>query len=147
MIRKLNMIATLAQLREMRERKVNDLSSQLAQQKQLVERYQNNIQALNRLGSGTGKERVDATQLHNLARYRANIQRVIAWQTLASALAEKQQDELQASLISHACQEKTVALVLEQQQQAIAQMRQQQQQKLTDAQAAQCWLRNRGKAV
>jgi flagellar export protein FliJ len=145
MIRKLKMIATLTQLREMRERKVNDLSSQLAQQKQLVQRYHNNISALNRLGTGTGSETADATQLNNLARYKANIQRVIAWQTQASALAEKQQDELQTSLISHACQEKTVALVLEQQQQALAQARQQQQQKLTDAQAMQCWLRNRGK--
>ncbi|NWA61732.1 flagellar export protein FliJ [Pantoea sp. B9002] len=145
MIRKQKMIATLTQLREMRERKVNDLSSQLAQQKQLVQRYQNNISALNRLGGGTGTEGANATQLSNLARYKTNIQRVIDWQTQASALAEKQQDELQTELISHACQEKTVSLVLEQQQQALAQARQQQQQKLTDAQAMQCWLRNRGK--
>lgn len=145
MIRKQKMIATLTQLRDMRERKVNDLSSQLAQQKQLVQRYQNNISALNRLGGGTGTEGANATQLSNLARYKTNIQRVIDWQTQASALAEKQQDKLQTELISHACQEKTVSLVLEQQQQALAQARQQQQQKLTDAQAMQCWLRNRGK--
>ncbi len=143
MIRKQRMIATLTQLREMRERKVDDLSSQLAQQKQLVQRYQNNISALNRLSGGSAAEATGASQLNNLANYKANIQRVIAWQTQASALAEKQQDELQSALISEACQEKTVALVLEQQQQALAQARQQQQQKLTDAQAMQCWLRNR----
>lgn len=141
------MIATLTQLREMRERKVNDLSSQLVQQKQLVQRYQNNISALSRLGGGTDTDVADATQLSNLARYKANIQRVIDWQTQASALAEKQQDELQSALISHASQEKTVAVVLEQQQRVLAQARLQEQQKLTDAQAIQCWLRNRGKSA
>lgn len=147
MIRKISMIATLTQLRDMRERKVNDLSSQLAQQKQLVQRYQNNIMALNRLGNNEAADVTDAAHLSNLARYKANIQRVINWQTQAAVLAGKQQDALQSALIGEACQEKTVALVLEQQQQQLAQQRQQQQQKLTDAQAVQCWLRNQGKSA
>jgi len=145
MIRKQKMIGTLTQLHTLRARKVNDLSSQLAQQKQLVQRYHDNIASLSQLTAGDASGVSDAAHLTNRATYKAHIQRVIDWQQQAVTLAEKQQQSLQGELIAHACQEKTVELVLNQQQQALAQARAQQQQKITDAQAMQCWLRNRGR--
>lgn len=133
-------LRTLEQLREMRERAVEDLSSQLAQQKQLTLRYGKNIAALGALSPAAGAPE-SASQLMNQARYKANIQRVIDWQKQEQALAQIRQQQLQQALVAKACEEKRVALLLQQQQHLMKLARDGQQQKQTDAQAMQCWLR------
>ncbi len=143
MIRKKKMIGTLSQLHTLRERKVTDLSGQLAQQKQLVQRYHENIESLSQLTAGEAVDVRNAVHLVNRATYKAHIQRVIDWQNQAVVIAEKQQETIQGELITHACQEKTVALMRSQQQQELALAQAREQQKLTDAQAMQCWVRNR----
>ncbi|MFS2221047.1 flagellar FliJ family protein [Pantoea sp. B65] len=136
-------IATLEQLRLLRERAVSETSGKLVQQQQLCQRYHNNIDALNSLSSGDAIASQDATQMHNLARYKANIQRVIDWQKQEHALAQIEQQQLQQDLILQACREKTVEVVLQQQQAALLRARNGQEQKITDGQAMQSWLRHR----
>lgn len=147
MIKQQAMIGTLTQLQRLRARKVEELSSQLAQQKQLVLRYHDNISALSQLSAGPAAAAEQAAHLRNRATYKAHIQRVIHWQQQAAALAEKQQQQLQCELLTQACREKTVELVRNQQQQALTQAQARQQQNVTDAQATQCWLRQRGRGA
>ncbi|MGV3346731.1 flagellar export protein FliJ [Enterobacteriaceae bacterium LUAb1] len=137
------MITALKQLRQLREQAVNDLTSQVAGQKQLRQRYLGNIQALERLQQSSRPLAKEASHMRNLAGYKANIQRVIHWQNQELVLAEQKEKALQQALIKQACQEKTVAVVLQQQQQALTKAHEVKQQKLTDAQAAQAWLRRR----
>lgn len=139
------MIGVLEQLRLMRERAANQLSGQLAQQKQLAQRYLNNVEALNRLGSVALPDNSGGAQMHNLANYKATIQRVVDWQKQEHALANVQAAQMQQALRKKACEEMSVAHVMQQQQQALNQTRERQQQKQTDAQAMQCWLRQQRK--
>ncbi|PKH25395.1 flagellar export protein FliJ [Enterobacterales bacterium CwR94] len=142
----LKMIAALEQLRQMRERAVDDLSRKVSGQKQLKQRYLNNIDALNDLQQTSHSLAQNASAMSNLARYKSNIQRVINWQQQECALAEIKEKELQQALIKQACQEKSVAIVLKQQQDALAKAREAKQQKMTDAQAMQAWMRRRSGA-
>lgn len=136
-------INVLQQLKLLRERAMNETSGKLAQQQLLCQRYRTNIAALHSLSSGGVLKTVDATQMHNLARYKANIQRVIDWQKQEQALAQVQQQTLQQQLIQQARSEKTVEVVLQQQQAALLQARNLREQQVTDGQAIQSWLRQR----
>lgn len=136
-------LQALERLRQLRERSVNDLTSRLADARQLRHRYCKNIEALSQLQNGIPALAREASQMANLARYRDTIQRVIAWQQQAQALAALEETSLHQALVSQARQEKCVALVLEQQLQARAKAREAAQQKFTDAQAMQAWLRRR----
>lgn len=138
-----NTIGVLEQLRQMRERTVNELTGQLARQKQLCQRYMNNINSLNALCHVGLLQNQGAVQRMNQTHYKANIQRVIAWQEQEQALADMRARELQADLTVEACREKTVDLVLLQQREALAKARGAQEQKNTDGLALQSWLRNR----
>lgn len=141
-----NMITVLEQLRQMRERTVNELTGQLSQQKQLCQRYLSNINALNALCHEGVTDHHSPAQRMNQTHYKANIQRVIAWQEQEQALADIKARELQQDLTVQACREKTVDLVLQQQRDALAKARAGQEQKTTDGLALQSWLRNRRKA-
>ncbi|AJJ12762.1 flagellar export protein FliJ [Yersinia rohdei] len=143
----MNMIKTLQQLQQLRKQALNQSSSQLAQQKQLCQRYQNNINALISLAhlsltlTKDGATKVAASQMVNNARYKSHIQRVIDWQEQEHILAKIEASKLQLQLQQQALQEKTVAVVLEQQQELRQLAKGRSEQKATDAQAVQTWLR------
>lgn len=142
-MKSVNTLRVLEQLRQMRERSVNELTAQVARQKQLCQRYLNNINSLNALCHDAPVQTQGALERMNQTHYKANIQRVIAWQEQEQALAEMRARELQADLTEQACREKTVDLVLAQQREALAKARGAQEQKNTDGLALQSWLRNR----
>ncbi|MBS0053972.1 flagellar export protein FliJ [Yersinia sp. Marseille-Q3913] len=143
------MVKTLQQLQQLRQRALNQATSQLAQQKRLCQRYQNNINALTsltRFPSTTDLETpptFGALQMVNNAHYKRHIQRVIDWQKQEQILADIEADKLQVQLQRQACREKIVAVVLEQQQQFCQLEQGRREQKITDSLAAQCWQRGR----
>ncbi|HEN3659064.1 TPA: flagellar export protein FliJ [Yersinia enterocolitica] len=134
---------TLQRLQQLRQRELNQATSQLAQQKQLCQRYQNNINALESLTHFALMPVAGAALMTNSASYKRNIQRVIDWQKQEQVLANIEAGKLQTHLQQQACREKIVAVVLEQQQQQLQVAQGRREQKITDGLAAQCWQRRR----
>ncbi|CNC48716.1 flagellar export protein FliJ [Yersinia frederiksenii] len=140
-------INTLRQLQQLRQQALDQASSQLAQQKLLCQRYQSNINALTSLSdlsltaTPVLTPKVAALQMANNAHYKRHIQRVIDWQKQEQVLANIEAGKLQLQLQQQACREKTVAVVLEQQQELHQWELSRAEQKMTDGQAAQCWQR------
>lgn len=134
-------LQVLEKLHQIRQRAVEDTSSKLSQQKQLQQRYNNNIEALRALSDSSSGIASDAVQMHNQARFKATIQRVIDWQQQEKALAAIEQASTQRELLEHASREMTLNVVMEQQKVAIRQALDRDRQKLTDAQAMQSWMR------
>ena len=136
------MISTLEQLRQLRNRAVQDISGKLSSQKQLCQRYERNIAALTELSAGVPQlQGSSALLMNNQSGYKKNIQRVIEWQRQEQALADIQAKQLQADLVHEARREKSVELVLEQRRDFVVRERELQAQKVTDAISTQCWLR------
>lgn len=135
-------ITTLEQLRQLRNRAVQDISGRLSSQKQLCQRYERNIAALTELSADVQPVGgCSALLMNNQFGYKKNIQRVIEWQKQEQALADIQAKQLQAELIHEARREKSVELVLEQRRDLATRERERQAQKVTDGISAQCWLR------
>lgn len=139
-----SLIRTVEQLRQLRQRAVDDLTGKLGTQKQLCQRYERNITALTDLcenaPTGTGST---ATLMCNQSGYKSHIQRVINWQKQEQALADIKSKALQQELIQEACREKTLDVVLHEQRALQAQERDRREQKNTDALSIQCWMRQR----
>ncbi|ADZ43783.1 TPA: flagellar export protein FliJ [Yersinia enterocolitica] len=134
---------TLQRLQQLRQRALDQATSQLAQQKQLCQRYQNNINALSSLTHFALMPAAGAALMTNSAGYKRNIQRVIDWQKQEQELANIEAGKLQTHLQQQACREKIVSVVLAQQQQQYQRDQEQREQKTTDGLAAQCWQRRR----
>lgn len=137
------LIDTLTHLQRIRKKSVQDKTVELAQQKQQCTRFDNNIKALGMLMQKTGIAARDtsAAALKNVAGYKGSLQRVMNWQEEELALAQMKQTRIQASLVSAACQEKVVALTLDDSLTACHAERAVKQQKVSDDVAVQCWLR------
>lgn len=138
-----NMMKTLQQLRQLRQRALNQSIGQLAQKKQLSQRYQCNINALTALTltDEKGPPGLSALQLANHAYYKRHIQRVIDWQQQEQVLVDLETQKLHLQVQQQACREKIAALILAQHQQEYRFEQARLAQKNTDAQAAQCWQR------
>lgn len=136
-------LQVLEKLQLIRQRAVEKTSGKLSQQKQLCQRYSNNIEALRALSDSSSGMAADAAQMNNQARFKATIQRVIDWQKQEEALASIEQQAIQRELVEHANREMTINVVMEQQKVAIRQALDRDQQKLTDGQAMQSWMRRR----
>ncbi|AKJ41376.1 flagellar export protein FliJ [Pragia fontium] len=137
-------IKTLQLLKQLRSRAVSELTGQLSQQKQLCQRYQNNIDALTSLNDDTQVKPGDSPILmNNQSHYKNHLRYLINWQQQEFAMADNQAKVLQENLVKEACREKTVELVLDEQKSDIALEEDRKQQKVTDALSAQCWLRGR----
>jgi len=136
-------LQVLEKLQLIRQRAVEETSGKLSQQKQLCQRYSNNIEALRALSDSSSGMAADAAQMNNQARFKATIQRVIDWQKQEEALASIEQQAIQRELVEHANREMTINVVMEQQKVAIRQALDRDQQKLTDGQAMQSWMRRR----
>ncbi|WP_408068320.1 flagellar export protein FliJ [Yersinia pekkanenii] len=133
----------LQQLQQLRQQALNQATSRLAQQKQLCQRYQNNISALTSLTHFSLTAAAGAVLITNSASYKRHIQRVIDWQKQEQVLAGIEAGKLQIELQQQACREKTVAVVLAQQQQLWQLEQGRCEQKVTDSLAAQCWQRSK----
>lgn len=136
------LISTLEQLHRMRTRAVDDLSLKLASQKQLCQRFEKNIAALNNLANGmTTPTDTSAALMFNQASYKRNIQRVIDWQKQEQALADIEARTIQGHLLAEAKREKSLGMVLDDKRAERQRDRDRREQKMTDAVSAQCWLR------
>ncbi len=137
-------IQTLIQLQRLRESTVKASTVALARQQQVVTRYENTIQALGQLVQRTRTEELPdfcAQTLSNIAGYKNNLLRVVKWQEQEKALADIQAQQLQRNLMQAACQEKIVALTLDDQQGKNSRGQASREQKEVDDIATQCWLR------
>lgn len=137
-------VMTLMQLKRLRGKAVTEMTVELAKQKQVGIRYDNNIKALGYLlqkndVSGAGSSNAEA--LKNLSGYKGSLQRVIEWQKQEKALAKVKEDRIQSSLTDAACREKGIAVALEERQEALARDADVKQQKAIDEIAGQCWQR------
>lgn len=138
------LISTLEQLRRLRHRTVEDLSTRLASQKQLCQRYEKNVAALNTLAAGmTPQSGHSAALMSNQSDYKHNIQRVIAWQKQEQALADLEAQKIQGNLLTEAKREKSLELVLDQQRADLQAQANRSEQKATDAVSTQSWLRQK----
>lgn len=136
------LLSTLEQLHRMRARAVDDLSRKLASQKQLCQRFENNIDALHRLANGIPTPTdTSAALMFNQASYKRNIQRVIDWQKQEQALADIEARSIQGNLLSEAKREKSLGMVLDDKRAERQRDRDRREQKMTDAVSAQCWQR------
>lgn len=134
----------LEMLYQMRQRDVEKTTGKLMQQKQVCQRYSNNIEALSALSDSSSGMAAGAAQMNNQARFKATIQRVIGWQEQEKALAVIEHMAIQRELIEQARREMAINTVMEQQRVALRQVLDRDQQKITDAQAIQSWMRKQG---
>lgn len=137
-------LRTLEKLHQMRQRAVEKTTGKLMQQKQVCQRYSNNIEALNALSDSSCGMAAGAAQMNNQARFKATIQRVIGWQEQEKALAVIEHMAIQRELIEQARREMAINTMMEQQRVALRQVLERDQQKITDAQAIQSWMRKQG---
>lgn len=137
------LIDTLAHLQRIRQKSVQDQTVALAQQKQQCTRFDNNIKALGMLMQKTGITARDtsAAALKNVAGYKGSLQRVMNWQEEELALAQIKESRIQATLVTAACQEKVVAIALDDSRAARQAEQNVKQQKANDDVAIQCWMR------
>lgn len=136
------LISTLEQLHLMRTRAVDDLSSKLASQKQVCQRFEKNIDALTSLASGLAEQSVNsAVMMINQSKYKHNIQRVIDWQKQEQALANLEAQKIQGNLLAEAKREKSLELVLDAKRSDRRMEMNRREQKMTDSVSSQCWLR------
>ncbi|HCR3984806.1 TPA: flagellar export protein FliJ [Kluyvera ascorbata] len=136
------LISTLEQLHLMRTRAVDDLSSKLASQKQVCQRFEKNIDALTSLASGLAEQSVNsAVMMINQSKYKHNIQRVIDWQKQEQALANLEAQKIQGNLLAEAKREKSLELVLDAKRSDQRMEMSRREQKMTDSVSIQCWLR------
>lgn len=134
----------LAQLQRLRDKSVKDKTVELAKQKQICAGYDNNIKALGYLVEKTSAGAAASVEsLKNVSGYKGTLRKVIAWQEQEKTLANIKATRMQKNLTAAACEEKVVALTLddkrrEQQESATAKA-----QKAVDDIAVQCWLRHK----
>ncbi|MCT4704603.1 flagellar FliJ family protein [Enterobacteriaceae bacterium H16N7] len=139
-------INTLAQLQRLRDKSVKDMTVQLAQQKQLCTKFDNNIKALGFLIDKTSAGNLpspSAEVLKNVAGYKGSLRRVIEWQEQEKMLAKIKENRIQKNLVRAACEEKIVAMTLDDRRDVLAHEQEVNQQKTLDEIATQCWLRQR----
>ena len=136
------LISTLEQLHLLRSRAVDDLSSKLASQNQLCQRFEKNIATLTSLATELATNQgCNAAMMINQSKYKHNIQRVIDWQKQEQALAQLEAQKLQGNLLCESRREKSLELVLDAKRADIKAEHLRREQKTTDALSAQCWLR------
>lgn len=140
------LIETLARLQKIRDKSVQDIRGQLVKQRQISRGYDNNIRSLGYLLQKTaldGDTSPSAESLKNIAGYKGNLRRVMAWQQQEKALAKIKEDRIQKTLVQVACQEKIVAMALEDKREQLHREMDASQQKVLDGVAIQCWLRKK----
>lgn len=138
-------IETLAQLQRLRDKSVKDMTVQLAKQQQVCIGFDNNIKALGYLiqKTGTGVEVPCVESLKNVTGYKGTLRTVIAWQEQEKTLAKIKEQRIQKNLVAAACEEKIVAMTLDDKRDELSNEALVKEQKAVDEIAAQCWLRQK----
>lgn len=138
-------IDTLTQLQRLRDKSLKEMTVQLAKQQQVCAGYENNIKALGYLvqKTSTGVEAPGIESLKNVTGYKGSLRKVIAWQEQEKTLARIKEARIQKKLVSAACEEKIVAMTLDDRRQAMRADASVKEQKAIDEIATQCWLRNK----
>ena len=138
-------IDTLAQLQRLRDKTVKDMTVQLAKQQQVCIGFDNNIKALGYLiqKTGTGVETPSVESLKNVTGYKGTLRTVIAWQEQEKTLAKIKEQRIQKNLVAAACEEKIVAMTLDDKRDELSNEALVKEQKAVDEIAAQCWLRKK----
>ncbi|MEG0799583.1 MAG: flagellar export protein FliJ [Citrobacter sp.] len=139
------LIDTLAQLQRLRDKSVKDMTVQLAKQQQVCTGFENNIKALGYLiqKTGTGVDTPSVESLKNVTGYKGTLRTVIAWQEQEKTLAKIKETRIQKNLIAAACQEKVVAMTLDEKRHDLRDEVSTKEQKAVDEVATQCWLRQK----
>ena len=142
-------IDTLAQLQRLRDKSVKDMTVQLAKQQQVCIGFDNNIKALGYLiqKTGTGVETPSVESLKNVTGYKGTLRTVIAWQEQEKTLAKIKEQRIQKNLVAAACEEKIVAMTLDDKRDELNNEALVKEQKAVDEIAAQCWLRQKTQGV
>ena len=138
-------IDTLAQLQRLRDKSVKDMTVQLAKQQQVCTGFDNNIKTLGYLiqKTGTGVEAPSVESLKNVTGYKGTLRTVIAWQEQEKTLAKIKEQRIQKNLVAAACEEKIVAMTLDDKRDELNNEALVKEQKAVDEIAAQCWLRQK----
>lgn len=138
-------IDTLAQLQRLRDKSVKDMTVQLAKQQQVCAGFDSNIKALGYLiqKTGTGVDAPSVESLKNVTGYKGTLRTVIAWQEQEKTLAKIKEQRIQKNLVAAACEEKIVAMTLEDKRDELSNEALVKEQKAVDEIAAQCWLRQK----
>lgn len=138
-------IDTLAQLQRIRDKSVKDITVDLAKQHKVCAGYDSNIKALTWLVQKTSAQGVSPSieSLKNVTGYKGSLRKVIAWQEQEKTLAKIKEARIQKNLIAAACQEKVVAMTLDDKRQEMNAEREVKEQKVVDEVATQCWLRQK----
>ncbi|EFE08123.1 flagellar export protein FliJ [Citrobacter youngae] len=138
-------IDTLAQLQRLRDKSVKDMTVQLAKQQQVCAGFDSNIKALGYLiqKTGPGVDAPSVESLKNVTGYKGTLRTVIAWQEQEKTLAKIKEQRIQKNLVAAACEEKIVAMTLEDKRDELSNEAQVKEQKAVDEIAAQCWLRQK----
>lgn len=136
-------IDVLSRLARLRNSKVQEMLGRVNYQRDLCQRYRNNITGVSRLCSFTAPM-TTPLQRDNQQKYKATLHKMIEVQRRELALAEENLAKIQSDLLAAMRGEKIVSHVLEgkmaEWQQALAQ----QEQKIQDGLAAQTWWRAQG---
>ncbi|MEG2397495.1 flagellar export protein FliJ [Citrobacter sp.] len=138
-------IDTLAQLQRLRDKSVKDMTVQLAKQQQVCTGFENNIKALGYLiqKTGTGVDTPSVESLKNVTGYKGTLRTVIAWQEQEKTLAKIKEQRIQKNLVAAACEEKMVAMTLDEKRHDLRDEVSTKEQKAVDEVATQCWLRQK----
>lgn len=138
-------IDTLAQLQRIRDKSVKDMTVELAKQQQVCASYESNIKALTYLVQKTSAQGDSPSieTLKNVTGYKGNLRSVIAWQEQEKTLAKIKETRIQKNLVAAACEEKVVAMTLEERRQELNSTLAVKDQKAIDEVATQCWLRQK----
>lgn len=136
-------IDVLSRLASLRGSRVQQMLGRVNYQKNLCQRYRNNITGLNRL-CGFTVPMTTPLQRDNQQQYKATLHKMVELQRRELQLAEENLARIQAELLAAMRSEKVVMQVIDtkmaQWQAALAQ----QEQKIQDGLAAQAWMRAQG---
>ena len=135
----------LSQLVNLKNQAVADILARVNYQRQLCQRYRNNIQGLNRLLSFT-VPMTTPLQRDNQQRYKQALLQVTGIQQRELNLAEGQLASIEQELMAAVLNEKRLARVLELKLADWRQSLSAQEQKLQDGLANQAWWRQQGEA-
>lgn len=134
-------IEVLSRLARLRNVKVQQMLGRVQYQRNLCQRYRNNINGLKNLSAGEAQLGT-ALQRDNQQHYKATLFRMMQMQRRELAVAEETLARIQRELMQAMRHEKIVAHVMESKLAAWQQELGRQEQKLQDGMAAQTWWRN-----
>lgn len=137
-------LSVLEQYFQLRARQIDTLTGDVAAQRQLCQRLENNIQNLTALADASPQtDEASALWMNNQSAYKQALHRIINWQKQTHALANMEAGKLQQQLLQQSRQQKGLETVIQGQQKAQETEQQRKEQRSTDAISTQIWLRQR----